>query len=112
MPRLTGLSGATTSIAAVEVFGLDKATHAVLFFDKSRKFIGVKPTSSAGEQGAFKLSRRRRSMSLKAPAFFETYALRFEEAQRFDVGFDESDEMLTISVKSVKRRRGRRPRSS
>ncbi len=97
---------------AVEVFELDKATHAVLFFDKTRKLLGIQPTSNQNESGAFKLSRRRRSVSLKAPQFFSQYGLTIEEAQRFDVSQDKSNKMLTISVKNLPRRRGRRPKKA
>ena len=95
---------------AVEVFELDKATHAVLFFDKTRKLLGIHTTSNQKEAGAFKLSRRRRSVSLKAPQFFTQYGLTIDEAQRFDVSEDKANKMLTINVKNVQRRRGRRPK--
>jgi hypothetical protein len=95
---------------SVEVFDLDKATHAVLFFDKTRKLLGVHTTSNPKEPGAFALSRRRRSVSLKAPQFFTQYGLTIDEAQRFDVSEDKTNKMLTINVKNVQRRRGRRPK--
>jgi len=82
----------------------------VLYFDKIRKMVGVQITKNQGDDGALKLSRRRRSVSLKAPQFFDLYGLSFEEAQRFDVGHDPDSNMLTISLKHVQRRRGRRPK--
>jgi len=97
---------------AVEVFELGKATHAVLFFDKTRKLLGIQPSGNQGETGAFKLSRRRRSVSLKAPQFFSQYGLTIEEAQRFDVSQNKGNKMLTISVKNLPRRRGRRPKKA
>ena len=96
--------------AAVAAFGLNKASHAVLFFDKSRKLIGVQITNNGNEVGAFPLSRRRRSVSLKAPQFLTQYGLAFEESQRFDISDDRTSKMLTISMKNVQRRRGRRPK--
>ena len=98
--------------AAVAAFGLNKATHAVLFFDKSRKLIGVQITNNGNEVGAFPLSRRRRSVSLKAPQFLTQYGLAFDESQRFDISDDRTSKMLTISMKNVQRRRGRRPKKS
>lgn len=98
--------------AAVEAFGLDKASHAVLFFDKSRKLIGVQITNNGKEPGAFPLSRRRRSVSLKAPQFFAQYGLSFDESQRFDISEDRSSKMLTISMRNIQRRRGRRPKKT
>lgn len=98
--------------AAVEAFSLNKVSHAVLFFDKSRKLIGVQTTNNGNEPGAFPLSRRRRSVSLKAPQFFAQYGLSFDEAQRFDISDDRATKMLTISMKNVQRRRGRRPKKT
>ncbi len=98
--------------ASVEAFSLGKFSHAVLFFDKTRKLIGIELTKSEKEPGAFPLSRRRRSVSLKAPHFFAQYGLAFEESQRFDVTQEEAGGMLTISMKHVQRRRGRRPKKS
>jgi len=98
--------------AAVAAFDLEKATHAVLFFDKTRKLIGIQLSKSDKETGAFPLSRRRRSVSLKAPHFFAQYGLSFDESQRFDVDEDAGSKLLTISMKNIQRRRGRRPKKS
>ncbi len=107
--RPTGLI--SFDAASVEAFDLGKVSHAVLFFDRTRKIVGVQPTRDGKSDGAYKLSRRRRSVSLKAPQFFEAYALTIEQAQRFDVTHSETDGMLVINLKSVQRRRGRRPKS-
>ena len=98
--------------ASVEAFGLDSAKFAILFFDKTRKIIGVKVTKSDREEGTLPMSRRRRSVSLKSPQFFHRYGLTVEESQRFEVSRDPDDEMLLISVKNVQRRRGRRPKKA
>ncbi len=96
--------------ASVAAFGLDSAKSAILFFDKTRKIIGVKITKKKEEADALTLSKRRRSVSLKSPQFFHQYGLSIDESQRFDVTKDPDDEMLLINVKQVKRRRGRRPK--
>ena len=96
--------------ASVAAFGLDSAKFAVLFFDKTRKMIGVKITRTDKEEGSLPMSRRRRSVSLKSPQFFHQYGLTVEESQRFEVSRDPEDGMLLISVKDVQRRRGRRPK--
>lgn len=96
--------------ASVAAFGLDSAKFAVLFFDKTRKMIGVKITRTDKEEGSLPMSRRRRSVSLKSPQFFHQYGLTVEESQRFEVSRDPDDGMLLISVRDVQRRRGRRPK--
>jgi hypothetical protein len=98
--------------ASVEAFDLHSVSYAVLFFDKTRKIVGIQITKKPDDDGALKLSRRRRSVSLKAPQFFDLYGLSFEEAQRFDVGQDSTTGMLTISLKNIPRRRGRRPKKT
>ncbi len=96
--------------ASVAAFGLDSAKFAILFFDKTRKIIGVKISRKNAEEGSLQMSRRRRSVSLKSPQFFHQYGLSVDESQRFEVTRDPTDGMLLISVKDVKRRRGRRPK--
>jgi hypothetical protein len=98
--------------ASVAAFGLEKAKFAILFFDKTRKIIGVKLSNSADEEGVLQLSRRRRSVSLKSPQFFHQYGLSIDDSQRFEVSRDQSDGLLLINVKDVKRRRGRRPKKA
>jgi hypothetical protein len=98
--------------ASVEAFDLHSVSYAVLFFDKTRKIVGIQMTKKPDDDGALNLSRRRRSVSLKAPQFFDLYGLSFEEAQRFDVGQDSTTGMLTISLKNIPRRRGRRPKKT
>ena len=98
--------------ASVAAFGLESVKFAVLYFDKTRKIIGVEISNAADEEGALQLSRRRRSVSLKSPQFFHQYGLSIEESQRFEVTRDTPDGMLIINVKDVKRRRGRRPKKA
>ncbi len=96
---------------AVEAFGLSKATHAVVFFDKTKKLVGIKPTRDASEEGAVPLNRRRRSMSLRIPSFFEQYAISLSQPQRFNASWDEASGLVIVNLKSVHRKRGRRPKA-
>ena len=98
--------------ASVEAFGLDSVKFAILFFDKTRKIIGVKTSNKKDEEGALSLSKRRRSVSPKSPQFFHQYGLSVDESQRFEVSRDRDDGMLLINVTGVKRRRGRRPKKA
>jgi len=98
--------------ASVAAFGLDSVKCGILFFDKTRKIIGVKLTDRDDEEGALPLSKRRRSVSLKSPHFFHQFGLTVNESQRFEVTRDSGDGLLLINVKDVKRRRGRRPKKA
>jgi hypothetical protein len=98
--------------ASVEAFNLGTAKFAVLYFDKAKKIVGVKITKTDKEDGSIKLSRRRRSVSLKSPQFFEQYALTIEDSQKFDATWDETNDMIIVNLKTVQRRRGRRPKKA
>ena len=47
---------------AVKSFDLEGKTHAVLFFDRNKKAIGVHFTNDSGEDGAVKITKRRRTV--------------------------------------------------
>jgi hypothetical protein len=96
---------------AVTSFNLKDATHLVLYFDPKRKLIGVKDVNDGGVDGATPVTRRRRSLSVKCPEFFNTYGLIITESRRYDVKRDNRAGMMTIDVSDVRRRRGRRPKS-
>ena len=92
---------------AVENFGLFDATHAVLYFDKSKKKIGVKTMKDGNEEAAIPFVRRRRSVSLKASGFFDRFGISLPAPKRLDASFDESEGMIVINMTSVRRRPGR-----
>ncbi len=96
---------------SVEEFGLDDVGHVVLFFDRNKKQIGVRKASSPSEEGAFPVSKRRRSVSVKAPGFFSHYAFVIDRPVVVKVA-DKDDGMLVLDMKSVKRRRGQRRRTA
>ncbi len=96
---------------AVETFGLKEKSHVVLFFDKTKKALGIKPASGAGEEGAIPLSIRRRSINVKAPQFFEHFGIAVDAPRRFDLGYDKASGMMVVDLRSIRRKRGRRPGS-
>ncbi len=107
--RPTGLI--SFDAASVAAFGLDKATHAVLFFDRNKKAIGVRFTSDPNEEGALKISRRRRTVGVKSPEFFKEYGLVLESPKRLPVREDKRNGLVIVDVKEIRRRRGRRQAS-
>lgn len=92
---------------SVESFGLFEATHAVLYFDRAKKRIGVKITTDGEEEGAIPLSRRRRSVSLKAPGLLDKFSLKLDGPKRLDASFDEKENKIVIDLASIRRRPGR-----
>jgi len=106
--RKTGLI--SFDAAAVKEFSLEKVTHMVLFFDKSKKVLGVLSDADDAQQGAIPVSRRRRTVSIKVPQFFSSFGLLIDDNRKFDVSFNDNEKMITIDLSAVKRRRGRRPK--
>lgn len=107
--RKTGLI--SFDAAAVREFDLASYSHLVLFYDKGKKLLGVRMTKEGEIDGAIPLSRRRRTVSVKVPQFFERWGMLLEDIQKFSVHKDKEDAMLTVDLGAIKRRRGRRPKS-
>ena len=88
--------------------GIGKATHVVLFFDPQRNLVGVKSARDAKEEGALKLSHRKRVSSVRARSFFDHYGVSLDRTRRFPVRFDSGASLVIIELQEVKRRRGPR----
>ncbi|MEW6337698.1 MAG: hypothetical protein ACOY3Y_13945 [Acidobacteriota bacterium] len=99
----------TFDLATAAHFGLDGATHVTLYFDAVRKFVGVR-RAEPREEGALRLSHRKRVCSVRAKAFFETFRLSLERTARYPVSFDAGAAMAVIELTEVRRRPGRHPR--
>ena len=100
----------TFDIALAATCGLTKVGHAILYFDSAKKLIGVKPTRDPKDEGAIKLTHRKRVASLRARAFFEVYGIRLERTAHYPVRHDKSSGMAVVDIADIKRRRGPRKR--
>jgi len=89
-------------------YGLGRASHVILYFDPSKKLIGVRAAQDGREEGAMKLSHRKRVSSVRARAFFETFGINVDRTSRCPVAHAKEDGMAVIDVGGVKRRRGSR----
>lgn len=96
----------------VSVHGLDKVNYVTLYFDPAHKLLGVRPANDAKEEGALRISHRKRVSSVRARQLFEVYGLNLDKTARFPVHFDEEQGMAVVSLGDVKRRRGPRKRVS
>ena len=92
----------------VKEFGLDQVDHVVLFFDPSRKLIGIKAAVNAKDKAAIKLTHRDRVSSVRARPFFENYGIKLEKTSRYSADFDKENAMVIVALPDVKRRRGPR----
>ncbi|MGE5235110.1 MAG: hypothetical protein ACM3O7_02030 [Acidobacteriota bacterium] len=96
--------------AHATMFGLEKVGHVTLYFDASRKLVGVKPTPDAKAEGAIRVSHRQRVSSVRARQFFETFGLTLERTSRYPVSWDSHAGMAVIALGDIKRRPGRKPK--
>ena len=96
--------------ALAATYGLGKASHAILYFDPARKLVGVKPERDAKDEGAMKLSHRKRVSSLRARAFFEVYGITLDRTAHYPVRHDKESGMAVVDLGDLKRRRGPRKR--
>jgi hypothetical protein len=100
----------TFELASAGHFGLEGATHVTLYFDAARKLVGVR-RAEPREEGALRVSRRKRVCSVRAKAFFETFRLSLDRTARYPVSFDSTTGMAVIELTEVRRRPGRHPRT-
>ncbi len=94
--------------AALEELGIGEASHAVLYFDPQKKRIGVHFVGDGNEEGALKVSRRRSTVGVKAPGFFEEFRFVLEKPVRCPVRRDSRTGYAVVDARALTRRRGRR----
>jgi hypothetical protein len=88
-----GLNG-----GAVNKFNLDKFDWAVLYFDRDRKLIGIKPTTSEKEEGTHKINKGKTGAWIAARRFLDFYETGTEKTKRFDAAWDDKEKMITVQV--------------
>ena len=96
--------------AFAATFGLAKASHAIIYFDPARKLVGVKPARDPKDEGAMRISHRKRVCSLRARSFFEVYGIELVRTTHYPVALDKDGTMALVDLAEVKRRRGPRKR--
>ena len=82
-------------------------SNAVLFYDKKRKVIGIKPIDRR-EEGAARIRQSDKSTSLHVPNFFRYYQIDVPGIKRFHCWYDEKERMAMIDI-SRPSPRGRPP---
>ncbi len=92
--------------------GLGKTSHVILFFDPSKKLVGVRAAHDGKEEGAMKLTQRKRVCSVRARQFFEKYRIRIERTSRYPLSHDKGAAMAVIDLRALKRRPGRRRKAA
>jgi len=83
---------------AVERFNLKSYKYTVLFFDAETRKIGIKFTNDENEEGITKLTARGGGTSFSARAFLDFNDIDYSKTQRYDVDYDEENELYVIQL--------------
>jgi hypothetical protein len=97
--RKNGQIGFT--LGAIDRHNLRKFTHAVLFFDRDSKLLGIRPTSDASEEGAYKIQMREGSAGFSAKSFLDHYGIDYSKTLKFDLRHDNEEDMLVADISRV-----------
>ena len=81
---------------AMKKYKLENYQYAILFFDKENKRIGIRFTNDENEEGANKFNHVRGVISGKA--FLDCYGIDYSKTNRYDVAFDQEDDLYIINL--------------
>ncbi len=90
--------------ASVEAFGLAGVPGVALYYDPDRKLIGVKVVTDLREEGALKLTHRKRVSSVRARLFFESYNIPLAQTRRVAVTREPDSDMIVLDLSDTRRR--------
>lgn len=99
-PKITiRLSGAMTlSSGAVKKFSADQYKHAVLYFDRDERKIGIRLTNEP-EEGAVRLIVKKSFVQLSIGAFIKHYDIvPREKSESFSPEWDEGNKMIVLAL--------------
>ncbi|MDH4228074.1 MAG: hypothetical protein OEV59_10080 [Deltaproteobacteria bacterium] len=84
---------------AIEKFKLVEYGYVVLYFDKARKMIGLRPTVE-NEEYAQKLIVKKDCGSIGGKAFLDFYEIPYgEKVRKFELKWDESEKMMVAIIR-------------
>jgi len=80
-------------------YHLDDYSHAIIYYDKDEKRIGIQLTNNSAEEGSIKIHKRSLNVALAVKSFLEFYEIRYTKTQRFDPEWHDENKMITINLK-------------
>lgn len=83
---------------AVKKLGVQNYGYAVLFYDPDRSAIGIKLTNDQQEEGATKIIKGKTGAFISAKAFVDYYDIPHQKTKKYDVAYDEEDEMYIVQL--------------
>ena len=87
--------------AAIERFGLGDFSGVVLYFDRNRSLIGIRPVKATNEEGARTFSVRHNSCTISAKAFCDQYGIPRDRPTSFPVEFNDDEGMLVVDISGI-----------
>ena len=84
---------------SINRFKLKDYDYVVLYYDKEFDKIGVQPTNNKDEEGVCKLRHRNSGADVSARSFFDYYGIDYSETKRYDIDWDEENNMMVASLK-------------
>jgi hypothetical protein len=83
---------------AMNRFGLDKYDWVVLFYDRERKLVGMKPTKTESEEGALRINKGKTGGWISARRFLDYYQIATTKTKRYDASWDEREKMIVVEI--------------
>jgi hypothetical protein len=83
---------------AVQKFTLANHDFAILFYDKERKLIGIKPAKNENEEGAHRINKGKTGARIAARRFLDYYELSTDKTKRYDASWDEQEKMIVAKI--------------
>lgn len=82
---------------AVNRFKLEQREFAILYFDPSRRVVGLEFVDTK-QPGAIRISRKPSNTYIKAKNFFDKYGIEYSESRRFELQHDAESSLLYFCV--------------
>jgi hypothetical protein len=82
---------------AVRKYGLDKFPFVLLFYDRQKRMVGIKPLKSSAEAGAVKLYHRGKNSSIYCRRFFDFFEIP-KVKFRTEPSWDDKEGMLVFQI--------------
>lgn len=86
--------GIGLNAGAVRKFGLKQYSFAILYYDKERRLIGIKPTKSEDEEGARRMTHGGTGATIGAQGFMDFFEIDPPRDKRRDATWDDRERMI------------------
>ena len=83
---------------AVNKFNLAEFEWVVLYYDREKRLIGIKPTENEKEEGAQKISKGKTGAWVAARRFIDFYDIGTVKTKRLEATWDGKEEMIIVQV--------------